>query len=173
MDAVFSSQTVSVKDCRKRCRRTGRTSRLQLGGQAGGCRQAIAAHGVPVNCRNSAQHARPRTTMFRIRQPNSLPGHAACIAGHPASGLDRIMLLAHNAGSADPFRPRRGVAGKETAPSALTGFGGQVAGSTPGRVGAVAVVGSADNTYYVKLHVELPQGHLLHPSGRNRFKSMS
>ena len=178
MDAVFSSQAISVRSCQQHCRGPGRADRLHLGGHVG------SLPIVNFLRRRVAGSWRILPRQFRAGRSGQLPrNHSACAfaARLLPRGFNRILHFDQMANMTNPFRRPGGLARQRVklawrygGPGSIsTGFGGRAAGETPGRVGSVAVILSADNTYYVKLPMNPPPGNLLRPFRWNRFKSMS
>lgn len=152
MDAVFSKpSTVSASDCLLVCRRSGQSDQLQSGANAGSSAFTGCLHRpVPGRWRSPPRRCR---AWHSGRLPRRRP---ACMAAAEILPLvqDRMLSFHRMACSADPSM----------------GLGKD---ARRGLSRAVPAQRSADNTYYVKLPIGLPQGCLLHPFDRNRFKSMS
>ena len=145
VDGIFSRQTKLAQDCRRPCGWSGRADRLHSRGHVGS---------IPI------------TGCLQLQAP----GFRWMLARR----LRAIRL-------ANPFRSMGGLGrktesftgGNGALESISTRFGGWVAEQQPGWIGTVAGIRSADNTYYVKLHMDLPRKRLLRRFGWNRYRSMS
>ena len=156
MDAVFSKSLLS--DCRQHCGRSGGAGRSRSpwrvrSGPGTGCRD-IRGHGVSGGNRSAKLLPALPARFLRTPAMHDRRFRSDGLVRRPGRWRYRLGNFAGRS------RCRPGSKGGRVRPK-------------PGQVGPDSRINNADNTYYVKWHVEPQQRQTLHGVGRSRFKSMS